>query len=359
MLSSNKRQDPHDKNKHLKMAPILILDGGLGTSLEQKYKLKFTHSTPLWSSDLLVSDFATLQKCQSDFGDVPVDILLTATYQVSIKGFAATKSAAFPEGVPTSEIPRFLDTAVQTAESSIQTGAQVALSVGPYGACMIPSQEYSGKYDSEHDDAEALFQWHSERMALFAQVPDVGRRLGFVSLETVPRVDEVVAMRRALAKESDLADVPFWISCLFPGDNGCLPDGTSAADAVTAMLDPSLSTAVPWGIGINCTKVAKLDSILQQYEVAVAQLVNKGVISEWPALALYPDGTNGEVYNTTTQQWEMQETKSDAPRVSWEQQLKEVVKATEERGKWKQTVVGGCCMARSEDIARLRAVLTG
>lgn len=339
------------------MAPILILDGGLGTSLEQKYSLKFTHDTPLWSSDLLVSDPETLQKCQSDFGNVPVDILLTATYQVSIKGFSGTKSGTQSDGIPLSEIPRYLETAVQVAERSIQPGARVALSIGPYGACMIPSQEYSGKYDSEHDSSESLFQWHKERLALFGAVQNLRETVGFVSLETVPRLDEVVAMRKALAEEPSLEGVPFWISCLYPGDNGCLPDGTSAAEAVKAMLDPSLSSAAPWGIGINCTKVAKLDSILQQYEAGVAQLVDTHVISEWPALVLYPDGTNGEVYNTTTQKWEVQESQTGAQRVSWEEQLKEVVRATELRGQWKQIVVGGCCMARSEDISRLRTIL--
>ena len=340
------------------MAPILILDGGLGTSLEQKYNIKFTRDRPLWSSDLLVSDPETLQECQADFGKVPVDILLTATYQVSIKGFSGTKSQSFPNGIPSSEIPRFLDTAIQVGQKSILPSAQLALSIGPYGACMIPSQEYSGKYDIEHDTSQALFQWHRERLSFFASVTDIANRAGFVALETIPRLDEIIAMRRALAAEPNLAGLPFWISCLYPANDRCLPDGTPAAAAVQAMLDPTLSPAVPWAIGINCTKVARLDPILKEYETTIAEMIGMKIIQEWPALVLYPDGTNGQVYNTITQNWELEEPQVGARRVPWEEQLREVVRNTESRGQWKQVVVGGCCMASSEDIGRLRVALT-
>ncbi|VUC33016.1 unnamed protein product, partial [Clonostachys rosea] len=82
------------------MTEIKILDGGLGTSLETDFAVKFSHSTPLWSSHLLVSDPETLLQCQSNFGRVPVDVLLTATYQVSIQGFADTKTSQTPTGIP-------------------------------------------------------------------------------------------------------------------------------------------------------------------------------------------------------------------------------------------------------------------
>jgi homocysteine S-methyltransferase len=340
------------------MSKILILDGGLGTSLERQYGVKFNHSKPLWSSDLLVSDPATLLACQQDFGNIPVDIILTATYQVSYAGFAATKNAEFPEGIDATSVGRFVNTAVDVAQNAKNGDGNVALSVGPYGACMIPSQEYSGAYDADHNSLESLRAWHEERLKLFAGVPQVSSRVAYVALETIPRVDEIVAMRQALSATPTLSALPFWTSCLFPGDNGCLPDGTTAEAAVRAMLDPDIASAVPWGIGINCTKVWKLDGLLQHFENAVVGLINEGRAKNWPALVLYPDGTNGEVYNTATQVWELPaEAQEGEERISWEEQLKDVVKATQARGKWAQIVVGGCCMAGADDIARLRDVL--
>ncbi|TQV97927.1 homocysteine S-methyltransferase [Cordyceps javanica] len=371
--------------------PILILDGGLGTSLEQKYGCTFDHTTPLWSSDLLVSDPARLRRCQADFGRVPVDVLLTATYQVSVAGFAktrdpevtATATAASgeggDEGIPRARIPHYIDAAVRIGrEAAPRPATRLALSVGPYGACMVPSQEYSGAYDEGGASEEALFAWHRDRLRLFAAVGDLPARVSFVALETVPRVDELVAMRRALADvglsataaatTSSAGDgaappappLPFWASCLYPGDDGRLPDGSSVEAALRAMLDPAPAPPA-WGVGINCTKVHRLDGLLRRYEAAVASLLRQGVARAWPALVLYPDGTNGEVYNTTTQTWERpppgDADQGGADGRSWAQQLAEVVRATRSRGRWTHIVVGGCCMAGAEDIAALRAEL--
>ncbi|KAF7561384.1 hypothetical protein G7046_g2766 [Stylonectria norvegica] len=307
------------------MAPqILILDGGLGTSLEQKYNITFGRTTPLWSSDLLVTDQPTLQACQRDFGDIPVDIILTATYQVSDHAFAGTKTEEFPHGIGPESIPRFLDDAVTIAEAAKHRDARVALSIGPYGACMIPGQEYSGNYDSAHDTLIALEEWHRNRMQLFAEIPKLASRVGYVALETIPRVDEIIAMRKALASVPVLASLPFWMTFLSPGDEMSLPKGASVEVAVAAMLDPQISASVPWGIGINCTKVQKVDHLLRLVEGAISRLVEEGRIATWPALVLYPDGTNGEVYNTTTQKWEMVNEVKGEKSISWETQLAEV-----------------------------------
>jgi hypothetical protein len=43
---------------------------------------------------------------------------------------------------------------------------------------------------------------------------------------------------------------------------------------------------------------------VERFGVAVDRAVKDGVVGTAPCLVLYPDGTNGEVYNTTTQVWE-------------------------------------------------------
>ena len=87
-------------------------------------------------------------------------------------------------------------------------------------------------------------------------------------------------------------------------------------------------------------------------------MVKNEQLNSWPALVLYPDGTNGEVYNTTTQTWELPEGVEAAGK-TWEEQLAEVVEATRDRGEWPVIVVGGCCRASSDDIKRLRLRLLG
>ncbi|KAL0938326.1 homocysteine S-methyltransferase [Colletotrichum truncatum] len=342
---------------------VLILDGGLGTSLEDKYGIKFNSSTtPLWSTHLLVEGQDTLLSCQKDFGDVPVDIILTATYQLSVHGFANTRTAKFPNGIDRATIGNFIQDAIRIADEAGRAHATTtALSIGPYGACMIPGQEYSGAYDSEHDSLEKLRGWHLDRLQLFRDAGAFTSPVGFVAVETIPRADEIMAVRQALDKSGVLATepaIPFWIASLFPGEDERLPDGSSIEEAVRAMLSPDVAASRPWGIGINCTKVWKLESLVKSYESAVQALIKEGVIADTPALILYPDGTNGEVYNTTTQKWELPEGSSH-PATSWEAQLAQVVANAESRGNWKQIVVGGCCKASHADIARLRATVEG
>lgn len=71
--------------------PILLLDGGLGTTLsEAPFHIKFDQSTPLWSSHLILSSPSTLSSVHGVFLSAGAEILQTATYQASLAGFART-----------------------------------------------------------------------------------------------------------------------------------------------------------------------------------------------------------------------------------------------------------------------------
>ncbi|KAI1412514.1 Homocysteine S-methyltransferase [Hypoxylon sp. FL1857] len=344
------------------LAPVLILDGGLGTSLEDNYGVKFDESTPLWSSHLLISDPETLRACQRDFGNVPVDILLTATYQVSAEAFARTKTSDHPRGFQRCEISSFLDLAVSIAEEVKSPEARIALSLGSYGACMVPSQEYSGNYDAEHSSIEQLFAWHCDRFHLFDQIDNLRSRISFIAFETVPRLDEIKAIRKLFARAPSNTpsvlngDTAFWISCVFPSESHTLPDGSVIDQVVDALLSTDYSDVVPWGIGINCTKIAKLPGLVNAFEVAVSRLAGAGRLETRPSLVLYPDGTNGEVYDTTTKTWRAPASQQ-APMSPWEHQLADVVALARDQRCWKSIVVGGCCKATPDDIAKLRAVI--
>lgn len=296
------------------MATIQILDGGLGTSLEDKYGVKFNHTQPLWSSHFLIDNQDTLLACQRDFVEAGADVLLTATYQVSVEGFARTKTPDRPNGISRDAVPPYLATAVGIAEKASSHGAaKLALSLGPYGASMIPGQEYSGKYDAEHGSEESLFQWHLERLRLFSKVEKLPERVRYVAFETLPRLDEVRAVRRAIKAAGITAQETgprFWISCVFPGETDDLPDGSTIEQVVEAMLGPMDDGFRPWGVGINCTKIHKLPSLIRKFEDAVRKLQ----LDQIPSLVLYPDGTNGEIYNTTTKQWEKPATFSQDAR---------------------------------------------
>ncbi|KAI1811434.1 Homocysteine S-methyltransferase [Poronia punctata] len=346
--------------------PIQFLDGGLGTSLEDEYGFRFSEATPLWSSHLLLSDRGMLKSCQRGFAQVPVDILLTATYQVSVEGFERTRSDSFPDGVPREKIHTTLDDAVAIAEEVRQPATKIALSLGPYGAAMVPSQEYSGRYDDGHNSTDKLLRWHVDRIGLFSNIPHLDARVDFLAFETVPRLDEIVAIRKltsvlsSLSRDeravSKLGRIPYWISCVFPGDDQTLPDGSSIDQAVRALLSLEHSDRLPWGIGINCSKIQNLPRLVAEYERSVRLLEESGRLPSRPSLLLYPDGTNGEVYDTTTQTWKTpSDQKATTKEGPWEQQLADIAIRAQGRGCWRSIVVGGCCKANRADIARLRS----
>ena len=210
--------------------PILLLDGGLGTTLEAPpYNTKFSQSTPLWSSHLLISSPEKLDEVQRDFVRNGADILLTATYQASLEGFAATPRASLPAdksthgkepgqdatqdraksvGYDRDEAKVLMRSAVSIAQSAFSSGSAergkhglIALSLGAYGATMRPSQEYTGDYPPNLlTDHSGLSDWHAERLAVFAGSHETWDAVNFVAFETIPLLEEIYAVRRAMTK---------------------------------------------------------------------------------------------------------------------------------------------------------------
>lgn len=287
------------------MSRVQILDGGLGISLVENYGVTFNDTTPLWSTHLLIDGQHSLLSCQRDFVQAGADVLLTATYQTSIEGFARTKTQEHPNGIPKSAIGSYLSCAVDIAFKAAKghEKTKVVLSLGPYGACTTPSAEHSGKYDEAHDSEEALYQWHLERLKLFTETEGLMERVHMIAFETISRIDEIRAIRRAAAA-CGLA-LPFWTACTFAREDGLLPDGSSMDQVVDAMLGSDVKGPVPWGIGINCTKLTKLPRLVPAMESSVRQMLLQGRTHSSPSLVLYPDGMNGKAYNPTTDKWEL------------------------------------------------------
>ncbi|KAK5281108.1 AdoMet-homocysteine methyltransferase, partial [Exophiala xenobiotica] len=231
---------------------ILLLDGGLGTTLEDEHGVKFSSETPLWSSHLLVEDTRTLKAVQHDFADAGADIIITATYQASFAGFKNTTTID-EEGIDKEEARGYMLSALRIAREVFDgRPGLVALSLGAYGATMIPSTEYSGAYGAMTE--EDLYNFHMDRISTFTSSEE-WKEIDLVAFETLPRIDEVRAARKVML---GVVDKPYWISCVFPNDDQKLPDGSGIDELVSTMLKGEES---PWAIGINCTKIHKIDGL--------------------------------------------------------------------------------------------------
>ena len=243
----------------------------------------------------------------------------------------------------------------------------VGLSLGAYGACMSPSQEYTGNYEPPGLQTTAGLQaWHKKRLDVFTKDQQTWNLVDLVAFETIPLVNEIHAVRKAIsqAHASGTPNKKWYISCVFSrSKNLCLPDGSPVNEVVRAMLqNDTEGTLKPWGIGINCTKIWKLTSLIQEFEAAVKQIEQDELLDdvtshadrEWPWLVLCPDGAPSSRYNTTTQTWETMRNAEEQSTISWDKEIFDIVRATKERALWSGILVGGCCKTSPEDIGRLR-----
>lgn len=233
--------------KELFCRPLLFLDGGLGTTLEEEHGIHFSSATPLWSSHLLISSPETLLKTQTDFARAGADVLLTATYQASFEGFSRTPRETQPHdqtnhdiGYNRTEAIKYMRSAVTIARTAFRDAGRpsglVALSLGAYGATMVPSQEYTGKYPNEFSDFKGLYNFHLDRITCFVEDEPTWNSVDLVAFETLPRLAEVEAVRMVMETiQTRTASKDFWISCVFPDDDE-LPDGSTISQIVAAML---------------------------------------------------------------------------------------------------------------------------
>ena len=321
---------------------ILMLDGGLGTTLEDQYDMKFSTTTPLWSSHLLVEGSQTLSNVQKSFAQAGADVILTATYQTSFEGFAKTRTEQYPEGIKRDKAEELMREAVDISRFAFDgRPGLVALSLGAYGAVMIPSQEYSGQYGNLDDDD--LFNFHFERLSVFVDGL-TWSKIDIVAFETLPLLREITACRRAIRQIPD--GKPYWLSCVFP-EGDLLPDGSSIEEVVQEMMS---GARPPFAIGLNCTKVEKVPTLIRHFEAAASELS-----IDLPRLVIYPDGAGGLVYDTMRQQW-VGSGDEDSP---WDLSMEKIVKQVTDRGKWKGLIVGGCCKTTPDHIAKLKQRLSG
>jgi homocysteine S-methyltransferase len=319
-----------------------------------------------------------LLSAQKSFVAAGADVLLTATYSASFEGFARSGfdvGTGKMAGKDREAVKKWMRGAVDIAyeavsSAGVSTKKQIALSLGAYGAIMSPSQEYAGKYDAEHQGLEQLRDWHRERIDVFRTEESCWKRVDMLAFETLPLGLEVRGVRKVmgdLSSGSEGSGKRFWISCVFPGLEGDerwrLSDGSTVSQVVDAMLGQREGEAVPWGIGLNCTKVEKVETLVLEFEREVGKLSDRDEIAGWPALVIYPDGTaRGEVYNTTTKVWEVRERggkNGDGEERSWDEEMEGIVRRSRERGLWREILVGGCCKTTPVEIGKLRGRIDG
>lgn len=303
------REDVDLQNAH-------VLDGGMASELEF---LGEDISGPLWSAHVLEDDPDKIVAVHRAYLEAGADVLLTASYQVSRKGYAEfglgeeRADWALHRAVGLAGTARYLLQREQS-ERRVLIGA----SLGPYGAALHNGAEYHGNYDCSFEE---LVKFHRERIEVVIE-----SEADFLAFETLPSLEEARAIGKALEPWPELA-AWFTFNC---------PDGRAGNLQVAhgeAMRDcASLAAGFPQtvAVGINCTQPAWIASLIAELRTASAKPV-----------VVYPNSGEG---------W-------DAEARCWTGSSDATAFGELACGWFKQgaQLVGGCCRTRPDHIRQVAA----
>ena len=274
---------------------------------------------PLWSAHVLEDAPEKVMAVHRAYIEAGVDLLLTASYQVSRKGYAEY-------GLSPSQADHALLRAVELAKQAVHESKRqhivVAASLGPYGAALHNGAEYHGNYDCSF---ETLVDFHCERIAVLAR-----SEADLLAFETIPSLEEAKAIAQALEPWPGIAA---WLSFTCPDPHGAkleVAHGERLYDC--AAFAATIPQAV--AIGVNCTQPRWIAGLIGELRRAS----NKPVV-------VYPN--SGEGWDAEHRRW----ISSNDP-IAFGAYAREWYAAGAQ-------LVGGCCRTRPEHIRQVAAALPG
>ncbi|XP_037530925.1 homocysteine S-methyltransferase YbgG [Nematolebias whitei] len=298
----------------------LILDGGLATELEaQGAKLQ---GDPLWSARLLHTNPQAIKDAHYSFLFSGADVITTATYQASIQGFINHLN------VSPNDARELLMSGVHLAKetaASFASGGRnpfVAGSVGPYGAFLHDSSEYTGAY-AEDLSVEELKVWHRPQVDCLAAAGS-----DLIAFETIPSLKEAEAVVELLR---EFPNSVAWLSFSCK-DAKHISDGSLFADAVKVASRSSQLLAV----GVNCCPPAVVEPLLDSA---------RSLLSPNMSWVVYPN--SGEEWDTE-QGWQ-----TSGQTSGW---ISELSPTWLKQG---AALIGGCCRISPAHISELKQQLKG
>jgi len=299
----------------LRCQGVVILDGGLATSLEARGCKLDSH---LWSAKMLIDAPEEIEAVHRLFIEAGADCITTASYQASYEGLSSV-------GHDTASADELLIRSVTLARDAVDSfwsdaGSStsrprplVAAGIGPYGAYLADGSEYVGNYDISSQD---LISFHKRRFRMLAT-----SEADLVACETIPSLDEVKALLRLF---DQTPDVWGWIS-FSCRDGGHLNDGTPVEVAVDLCEDVEKLV----GVGVNCTAPKFVNELIHRIQMRT----DRSIIA-------YPN--IGGTWNAEKNDWVGEDLGE-----SW-------VEMAEEWYKTGARVIGGCCRIGPELIEQVR-----
>jgi len=299
--------------EQIQLAERHVLDGGMASELEF---LGADISGPLWSAHVLEDAPERVVAVHRAYLEAGADVLLTASYQVSRKGYAEFGLAPLRADAA---LLRSVELACQARAEFPEREVLVAASLGPYGAALHNGAEYHGDYGCTFAE---LVTFHRERIAVLAESD-----ADLLAFETLPSLEEAKAIGEALQPWPELAA---WFCFNCPEAQAVhlqVAHGEALRDCAALVASFAQTVAV----GINCTQPKWLPGLIPELRAA----------SDKP-IVVYPN--SGESWDAETRCW----TGSSDP-AEFGCQAETWFDAGAQ-------IVGGCCRTRPSHIREIAAL---
>jgi homocysteine S-methyltransferase len=265
-----------------------VLDGGLASELEY---LGASIDGPLWSAHVLEEAPEKIVAVHRAYIEAGADCIETASYQVSRMGYA--EIGLGPDRADAALL-RSVALARQAAAEFPHRHTLIAASLGPYGAALHNGAEYHGNYACTHAE---LVEFHRERIEVLAAATGTGRP-DLLAFETLPSLDEALAIGEALAGRPDLR-AWFSFTCR---DAEHVAHGERLSDCAAAVARFPQTVA----IGVNCTAPSLMRALIVELRSATALpvLVYPNSGEGWDAAHRCWTGTNDPAsYGSLAREW--------------------------------------------------------
>jgi homocysteine S-methyltransferase len=311
----------YDRNmtsrEQLRFAEARVLDGGMASELEF---LGADIGGPLWSAHVLEDAPEKVIAVHRAYLEAGADVLLTASYQVSRKGYA---EFGFDPGRADAALLRSVELACAARSEFPSREILVAVSLGPYGAALHNGAEYHGNYECSFAD---LVEFHRERIAVLAN-----SEADVLAFETVPSLEEARAIGEALKPWPELAA---WFSFVCPEPRAA-DRQVAHGEALRACAALAASFPQTIAVGVNCTQPRWIPSLIGELRQGSAK-----------PIVVYPN--SGEGWDAENRCW------IQAPGSGDSADFGEQAKRWYAEG---AQLVGGCCRTRPEYVRRIAAAI--
>jgi len=303
----------------LQFGTARVLDGGMASELEF---LGVNISGPLWSAHVLEEAPEKVIAVHRSYLEAGADVLLTAGYQVSRKGYV---EFGLDPGRADAALLRSVELACAARAEFATRPVLIAASLGPYGAALHNGAEYHGNYDCTFAD---LVQFHQERIAVLAE-----SEADLLAFETLPSLEEARAIGQALEPWPHLAA---WFTFVCPDYRAAslqVAHGEALRDC--AVLAAGFPQTV--AVGVNCTQPIWIPSLIAELRHASGK-----------PIVVYPN--SGESWDAEGRCWiQTPQTPGAGDHAGFGEQARQWYAAGAQ-------LVGGCCRTRPEHVREIAAV---